>query len=212
MARLTEEQWGKIEIEYRAGKRALRDIGAEYGVSHTSIQKKADKEGWTRDLSARIAAAAEEKVAKAEVSKAVAKEQKVTERVMVETAAQMMADAVLNQRQDVRRARGLLNKMFAEAELQQDGLAELEQLAEILSKSEEAGITERMETLFRRVLDFPSRVDSVKKLVEALKSAIDLERKVLRIKDDDPLADAATKFGEGVAMSAAEAYKRMIGG
>lgn len=42
--------WLGIEADYRAGALAIKVIGAKYGISHTSIIKRARKEGWIRDL------------------------------------------------------------------------------------------------------------------------------------------------------------------
>lgn len=41
--------WIAIEGEYRAGKRSLRDIAAEHGISEGLIRKKAKAGGWLRD-------------------------------------------------------------------------------------------------------------------------------------------------------------------
>ena len=51
--------WEKIEADYRAGIKTLRQIAGEHGVSHVAINKRAKRDGWSRDLSAKIAAKAE---------------------------------------------------------------------------------------------------------------------------------------------------------
>lgn len=48
--------WEKVEAEYRAGRLSLREIGATFGCSDTAVRKKAKREGWKRDLAARIKA------------------------------------------------------------------------------------------------------------------------------------------------------------
>ena len=45
--------WESVEMQYRAGIRSLRDIGAEFGVSDVAIIKRAKRDEWTRDLSHR---------------------------------------------------------------------------------------------------------------------------------------------------------------
>jgi len=42
--------WEAVEIQYRAGVRSLKDIGAEFGVSDAGIIKKARKEEWVRGI------------------------------------------------------------------------------------------------------------------------------------------------------------------
>lgn len=51
--------WEKIELDYRAGIKTLREIAADHGISHQAINKRAKRDGWSRDLSAKIRAKAE---------------------------------------------------------------------------------------------------------------------------------------------------------
>lgn len=60
--------WESVEGAYRAGIRSLKDIGAEFGVSDAGIIKRAKRDGWARNLAAKIAARAEAKVSAAVVS------------------------------------------------------------------------------------------------------------------------------------------------
>jgi hypothetical protein len=52
----SEINWLAIESEYRAGIRALRPIGEQYGVTEAGIRKRAKRDEWDRDLTARIKA------------------------------------------------------------------------------------------------------------------------------------------------------------
>ena len=54
--------WESVEIQYRAGIRSLKDIGNEFNVSDAAIIKRAKRDGWSRDLRAKIQAKAEAKV------------------------------------------------------------------------------------------------------------------------------------------------------
>jgi len=200
--------WEAVEREYRAGIRSLRDIGAEFGVSDAGILKRAKKEEWQRDLTERIRAKAEAKVSAALVSEKVSAESNANERIVVEASAQVLADALLGQRRDVSRSRSIVQKLFDELEAQGDGLAELAMLGEAL----ESGDEEKLAQIARKVIAFPSRVDSAKKLAESLRTLVELERKVLRIKDDTNLDDFAKKIGEGAALSGMDAYRQMCNG
>lgn len=44
--------WDSIEVHYRAGARALRDIAAEFGVNESAIRKRAKRYGWIRNPAA----------------------------------------------------------------------------------------------------------------------------------------------------------------
>lgn len=200
--------WESVEREYRAGIRSLKDIGVEFGVSDAGILKRAKREEWQRDLTERIRAKAEAKVSAALVSEKVDAESNANERIVIEANAQVIADTVLNQRRDVSRSRSIVQKLFDELEAQGDGLEELAMLGEAL----ESGDEEKLAQIARKVIAFPSRVDSAKKLAESLRTLVELERKVLRIKDDTNLDDFAKKIGEGAALSGMDAYRQMCNG
>ena len=172
--------WESVEREYRAGIRSGRDIGAEFGCSHTAIQKKADKEGWTRDLAAKIRAKANEKVAKEQVAKSVAMETSVTEQAIIEANATMQADIILAHRSDIRRNRELAKALLVELEGQTGNLELFAQLGTLLNAPDEKGI-DKLNDLYRKVISLPSRVDSMKKLAETLKTLIGLEREAFGI-------------------------------
>lgn len=40
--------WEKIEFDYRAGIKTLREIAVEHGITHAYVNKKANQEGWMR--------------------------------------------------------------------------------------------------------------------------------------------------------------------
>lgn len=43
--------WERIELDYRAGIKTLRQIAEEHGITHGAINKRAKRDGWERDLS-----------------------------------------------------------------------------------------------------------------------------------------------------------------
>lgn len=166
------------------------------------------KLGIDRDLTEKIRAKAEALVTQAQVTREVTAESIATEREIVDANANAQADAVLGQRRDVSRSRGVVQKLFAELETQLDCAEDFAKLGELMASPDDNG-ADKLNELYRKVMSLPSRVDSAKKLADALRVLIELERKVLRIKDDSSIEDAAKKFGDGVAMSAMEAYSRM---
>lgn len=56
--------WEAIESAYRAGVMSIREIASQYEITHQAISKRAKKEGWERDLKAKVKARAENLVAK----------------------------------------------------------------------------------------------------------------------------------------------------
>lgn len=49
MAPPMKADWIAIEGEYRAGKKSLREIADDHGISDTAVRKKAKASGWMRD-------------------------------------------------------------------------------------------------------------------------------------------------------------------
>jgi hypothetical protein len=62
---IIEKDWERIEGDYRAGLKTLRQIAGEHGITHTAVKKRADRDGWVRDLSAKIKARVDDLVSKA---------------------------------------------------------------------------------------------------------------------------------------------------
>lgn len=50
--------WEALEPHYRSGIRSLKELGKEFGCSDAAIVKHAKRNGWERDLSAKIKAKA----------------------------------------------------------------------------------------------------------------------------------------------------------
>lgn len=74
--------WERIELQFRAGVLSIREIASGHGITHGAINKRAKRDGWLRDLSAKIKAKAEDLVSRELVSKQVSTEREVTERVL----------------------------------------------------------------------------------------------------------------------------------
>lgn len=167
--------WERIEADYRAGLLSVREIAAANGVSHVAIGKRAKRDGWERDLDAKIKAKAE-----ALVTKEVTSEQAVTERRIVEANAQVIAEVRVSHRRDIARARSLAMKLLDELEVQTDSVDLLEQLETALAGEDGPdGLTR----VFQRVTSTAGRIDSAKKLAEAMKVLVSMEREAYGIVD-----------------------------
>ena len=65
---MSKPDWEAIESAYRAGVQSVREIAAQHGITHGAINKRAKRDGWERDLKAKIKAKADALVSKREVS------------------------------------------------------------------------------------------------------------------------------------------------
>lgn len=182
--------WEAIELHYRSGVRSLRDIADEFGVSNPAIIKRAKRDGWERDLAAKIKAKAEAKVAAAAVPPT--PEKLANEREIVEANADAQYRVRIEHRLDIQRSRKLFQSLLGELEdLGAAGDLAL-QLFETLHdpQAEDATTSEsgrkrmdRMRQLLDAVLSTPGRIESGKKLVEMLEKLVRMEREAFGIDD-----------------------------
>lgn len=177
--------WERVEGDYRAGQLSLREIGSLHGLTEGAIRKRAKRDDWTRDLEAKVRAKAEDLVRKQAVREAVRNEAKVTERVLIDANAQVIAQVRSDHRTDIGRYRTLALKLLRELEHQTDSGDLYEQLFELLTDPEgedadqSAAAKERQRKrreVFERALSLGGRTKTMKDLADTLKTLIALER------------------------------------
>lgn len=181
--------WEAVELQYRAGIRSLKDIGREFDVSDAAIVKRAKRDGWSRDLKAKIQAKAEAKVSAALVSAEVSAQTRIAERTLVEANAEAVANVRLAQRADIKRSRSLCMKLLAELEQQTDQVPELAELGELLRRPDDKG-QDKLGDIYQAVISLPERTKTMKALAEALRILVSLEREAFGI---DAHSDAGSE-------------------
>jgi len=112
--------WEGVERDYRAGILTLRQISDAYGTSHVSVFNRAKKEGWDRDLAAKIAAKAEALLNKQNLNEKI--NDSLSERQIVESNAQVVAIVALAHRRDIKGLRDLAARYKDELEECEDDL------------------------------------------------------------------------------------------
>ena len=176
---MTDKQpvdWERIEQLFRAGVLSLREIAAACpGSNHVAIARRAKKEGWVQDLSAKIKAKANDLVTRQAVTADVTAERAVTDRTLIEINAQVIANVRMAHRGDISRSRSVANKLLDELEGLTDNRDLFEQLGELLRSEDDKGQDKRND-LYMRVIDLPARTKTMKDLADTLKNLIALER------------------------------------
>ncbi len=178
--------WEAVEREYRAGIRSLRDIATEYCCTEGAIRKKAKALEWERDISAKVAAKADALVRKQEVRNEVRTEAAISEREQINASAQMMADKVIGQREDIKRARAMVQRLWELVDAELDHPEELKRLGELLATPDENG-NDKLNDMYFAAIGLPQQIKNAKLLADALKVLIELERKVLRLDEQKPV-------------------------
>ena len=189
--------WERIELDFRAGAMSLREIAANHpGTNHVAIARRAKTEGWTRDLSERIKAKAEDLVTRAAVTADVTANRAVTEKQVVEANAQDQASVRLSHRKDIQRKRAIVASLMDEMEAQvgPENAALLAGLGEVMRSPDENG-QDKLNDLYRKIISLPERAKTAKTLAETLRIAVDMERQAFGM--DAKGADGATPGAAG---------------
>ncbi|WP_347455685.1 hypothetical protein [Acinetobacter thermotolerans] len=194
--------WEKIEAEYRSGVKSIREIAQGFGVSDTAIRKRAKTHDWTRDLKEKIHAKADA-IVRTQVVRTEVRIETPTEKETIEANAKLIAHVQLSQRKDIQKARDMCMKLFAELE-QMIGMEAAEALAnfgEIMRNEDDKG-QDRLNDLYMKIIQLPSRVKSMKDLGDTLKTLVDLEFKAYGLdkkQEDakDDLTSLLNKISQG---------------
>ena len=202
--------WEKIEADYRAGILSLREIAeAHPGVNHVAITRRAKREGWSRDLSAKIRAKADALVTDHAVTADVTAQRHVSEREIIDANAQAIVSVRLSHRKDIQRSRRIAMALLEELEQQAGGeqVAMLEQLGELLRSEDDKG-QDKLNDLYRKIISLPGRAKTMKDLGESLRVLVTLERQAFGLDDKDQKPqDALTTLLQSIAGGNASAFR-----
>ncbi len=180
MAERKQVDWEGVERDYSAGLLSLRELADKYGVAESYIRKKANQKDWSRDLSAKIQSKAEKLVRSEVVRSEVRTEKAITEKEIIEVNAQAIVNIKLAHRGDIRKSKRIVNALFDELELTTDNRELFGQLGEMLRNESDSG-QDKLNDIYKKVISLPQRIDGVKKLTDALKTMIGLEREAYDI-------------------------------
>lgn len=178
--------WEAIEREYRAGQLSVSEIGRQHGVSHTAINKRAKKEGWTRDLSKKVRQEVSARLVSPEVSAASARE-------AVELAATRGVQLVRQHQGSLSRAHRIAEMLMQELESGTENAEAIE--ATIYAETANDGTVNRRNAMLKAV-SLPSRSSTLRELSQVLKNLIPLERQAFNLDapDDEPKDDGQAAF------------------
>lgn len=193
--------WELVERHYRAGIKTLRQIGEEYGVSHTAIGQRARKFGWVRDLSEKIQQAAKTivtaKVVSKALSNALSTETLLSDAQTVQAYGEIVANVEMTQRGDIEMALDLSRSQMIEltALSKPEFAASLKWLGECMDDSGEDAsgrmIKDKQNELYQYIISLPGRVKVSKEIAAAHGVYIPVQRKVYRMESDKDSNGAA---------------------
>ena len=189
--------WERLDADWLAGIKTPEAMADEYNkgidgtgkdtVTRQMIDSHYRRKGVSRDLNAKIQAKTKSIVAKSIVASIVAKSESATinDNKIIDAAAEHASTILIGHKNTISRARNLSNALLAELESQTLSGDEYAQMIELMKDSD----YDKLAVMCQKIISTPSRVDSLKKLAETLKTLIGLERQALNI-DDNANGDA----------------------
>ncbi len=148
--------WPTIEADYRAGIKSVRQVAREHGLSEAAIRKRANRENWSRDLSAAIQAKADELVRNEAVRTEVRNANRIPDKVVVDANANAVYRVQMAHRAGLTKLSDLRDSL----------LVELEASAAPEAKADPAPTGTESPPEVAAGLALPVRIDSLKKLAE----------------------------------------------
>jgi hypothetical protein len=183
VAKRHKTDWEAVERDYRTGRFTLRELETKYEVNNSTISRRADKHGWTQDLSTAIKQATNAKliqsIVAAECSTA---QQNAADTVLA--AAEVNKQVILGHRHGLQELtqvkRTLLDQIQQAAAL----LPDLAEVIEMVRNPDDNGI-DRANDALRKAMSRSALVDDLKKLADVDEKVRKGEREAFGL-DDDP--------------------------
>lgn len=195
-SRRKKTDWDAVERDYRTGNFTLRELAEKHGATHTTISRRAERLGWTKDLSDAIRQATNAKLVQQAVQqKCNDAHHDATQTVLI--AAEINKQVILGHREDLGASRKIANDLLAELASSALLAEDQELLAQILAGSgAEPADEARARATVQKALSLSGRVKSIKDLADAFTKIHDGERRAFNIVDaaapqqqNNPIAD-----------------------
>jgi hypothetical protein len=172
--------WEAIETLYRCGVLSIREIARTHGLSDGAVRKRSKRDGWDRDLTAKVNAKVRSELVRTEVRTEVRTQDAVSERTMVEAGAAQIIALVRDHRVQISRNRAMITMLMGQLEMAAEHRDLLEQIIDEEEDGSTGASTKRREALFRAVA-LPAHAAVLKSLADTLKTVIGLEREAFNV-------------------------------
>lgn len=176
--------WVTIGVHYRAGIKTIRQISTEFGIPSSTLHKVAKREGWERDLRAKIHAKAKAMVTRAAVSEEEVARKTTTERVVVEANVQAIYQVCIGQKHRISRQKIVSEKLLDKLEAAVDLMPDIAEVIDIARQPDERGI-DRLNDMMRKAMERSALIEDLKRLAEVEEKIRKGEREVFGIRNED---------------------------
>ena len=181
--------WKKVEQAYRAGMLSVEEIARQAGITAPAIHKHAKKNGWTRDLTAKVRARSGEKQILAMARLGSSDSPPQTDEEIIEDAALTQIAVVQHHQVAIRDGHRLCVDLFDELRATTTHRGQIEDMIDA-----EDNALRRYAML--QATSLPKRAETMRSLTQSLRTLVQLERQAFGIadlrKDVPPGADMTT--------------------
>lgn len=175
--------WDSVERDYRTGKFTLRELADKHQANHATIGRRADREGWTKDLAEAIRQATNAKVIAETVKQQCdTAQQSATETVLV--AAEINKDVILSHRKGLQAITNVKRTLLSQIEQAASLLPDLAEVIEMVRQPDDNGM-DRANDALRKAMSRSALVDDLKKLADVDEKVRKGEREAFAL-DEDP--------------------------
>lgn len=176
--------WDAVERDYRTDKFTLRELAEKHGVTHTTISRRAEKLGWSKDLTEAIRQATNSKLVQQSVQQqCTSAHQSATETVLA--AAEINTQVILKHRTGLSRITAIKEKLLNQIEQAVDNMDDLDEIIEMVRREDDRGVDKANDAL-RKAMGRSALVDDLKKLAEVNEKVRKGEREAFNIGDAPP--------------------------
>jgi hypothetical protein len=210
----TMVDWEAVELAYRAGVLSVREIAKQHGITHGAVRKRALRDKWGRDLSAKVRKAVSTQLVSTEVSTI----GPATERAAIDAAAATVVALVREHRRDISGQRSLAETLKAQLE---EAIGNRELIEAAIEEETETALdapgyvktqaaAQRKQML--RAVSLPGHITALKDLSTVLKNLLPLERQAFNV-DAAPDAPVGVVMGDSataVTLAGIEAFRQKL--
>lgn len=156
--------WDAVQRDYRTDTLTLRELAVKHGANHATIARRAEREGWKKDLTEAIRQATNTRlIAETVQQKCDSAQQNATDAVLV--AAEVNTQVILKHRAGLGRLTAIKEKLLSQIEQAAEQMPDLAEVIEMVRQPDDNGI-DRANDALRKAMGRGALVDDLKKLAE----------------------------------------------
>lgn len=156
--------WDAVERDFRTAKFTLREMAEKHGITHTTISRRAEREGWTKDLTDAIRQATNTKLVQQSVQQqCTVAHQNATETVLV--AAEINSQVIMGHRKGLRRITGIKEILLNQIQQAAENMVDLAEVIEMVRNPDDNGV-DRANDALKKAMCRSALIDDLKKLAE----------------------------------------------